>query len=72
MLRGKNQFQTIWGGVLILAGIAVFFRIPQVMPELGKIPSFSLTLPFIRISLYFLGLLLVAGGIKKIRDTLRS
>ena len=72
MLRGKNQFQLIWGGVLILAGIAVFFRIPQVMPELGEIGSFSLTLPFIRISLYLLGLLLVAGGIKKIRDTLRS
>jgi hypothetical protein len=29
----KNTLQLIWGILLLFAGVGVFFRIPQVMPE---------------------------------------
>lgn len=56
----------IWGIALTLVGLAVFFRIPQVMPELAKIRQFSGTVGFIRICLYLMGIILIGGGIKKL------
>jgi uncharacterized membrane protein HdeD (DUF308 family) len=62
----KSIVQLIWGVALCLAGIGVFFRIPQVMPQIEKIEYFSSVMFFIRFSFYLIGILLVAGGIKKI------
>jgi hypothetical protein len=64
--RQRFVFQIIYGLVLMLAGVGVFFRIPQVMPEMGRIESLNASLPFIRFCFYLLGVLLIGGGIKKI------
>jgi hypothetical protein len=66
MDRQKALVHIAWGCVLALFGIAVFFRIPQVMPQIERIESFSSVLGFIRFCFYLLGALLIGGGIKKI------
>jgi len=61
-----NRVQVIWAVVLILAGLGVFFRIPQVMPKIEQFPKFAEASVFIRFCFYLLGLLLIAGGCKKL------
>lgn len=58
--------QTVWGILLLLAGLGVFYRIPQVMPKIQSIEHFSSSIFFIRFCFYLMGILLVGGGIKKI------
>ena len=67
---GKNTatIQIVWGILLVLAGIGVFYRIPQVMPQIEKIGQFSSAMFFIRFCFYLLGLLLIGGGLKKVYD----
>jgi len=65
--RQRHVFQIIYGGVLILAGVGVFFRIPQVMPKFEQVASLASSTPFIRICFYLLGIILIGGGLKKIR-----
>jgi len=65
-MKEKNNIHLIWGILLLLAGIGVFFRIPQVMPKLEQIQYFSSGLFFIRFCFYLIGALLVAGGGKKV------
>jgi len=64
--KNKVVVQIVWGIALTLAGIGVFFRIPQVMPRIEKIEQFASVMFFIRFSFYLLGALLVGGGLKKI------
>jgi hypothetical protein len=66
--QSKRNFQLIWAGALILMGVAVFFRIPQVMPKLAEMGQSATTIGFIRICFYILGFILVGGGLKKIVD----
>jgi len=68
----KNKLQFIWGVLLLLAGIGVFFRIPQVMPEIKKIEHFAAYIPFIYFSFYLVGILLVVGGGRKIYHHLKQ
>ncbi len=65
-INGKSKFQVIWGMALLMAGIGVFFRIPQVMPEIEKINQFSSAMFFIRFCFYLMGILLIGGGSKKL------
>jgi len=58
----------VWGIVLILAGIGVFFLIPQKMSEIKKISYFASFIPFIYFCFYLLGVLLIGGGLKKINN----
>jgi len=67
----KHIYQTIWGAVLLLAGIGVFFRIPQVMPKIAQIEQFSGVTAIIRFCFYFIGIMLIGGGIKKIHEHYR-
>ncbi|OQY01105.1 MAG: hypothetical protein B6I26_05780 [Desulfobacteraceae bacterium 4572_130] len=62
----KKKIQQIWGLVLMLAGIGVFYRIPQVIPKIKIIETFSNTIGVIKFSFYVLGVLLIFGGIRKI------
>lgn len=64
--KHKPVFQVIYGIVLTLVGIGVFYRIPQVMPRIERIQQFSSMMGFVRFSFYLLGLLLIGGGLKKI------
>jgi hypothetical protein len=70
--KNKLFVQMIWGAVLVLAGIGVFFRIPQVMPQIERMEQFSSAIFFVRFCFYFLGILLVGGGSKKIYDNYRK
>ena len=71
MASKKNSFQLIWGIVLLLAGVGVFFRIPQIMPEVKKIEHFAAYIPFIYFSFYLIGILLVVGGGRKVYHYLK-
>lgn len=62
----KNKIQLIWGAALILVGIGVFVRIPQVMPKLAQMGQSPATIGFVRICFYIMGIILLGGGIKKI------
>jgi len=64
--KRKATFQVIYGIALTLAGIGVFYRIPQVMPRVEQIQQFSSVIGFIRFSFYLMSVLLVGGGLKKI------
>ena len=68
MENDKKKFQLIWGIALVLAGIGVFYRIPQVWPQIEKIEFFSSVLPFIRFCFYLIGIMLIGGGSKKIYE----
>jgi uncharacterized membrane protein HdeD (DUF308 family) len=68
MADKKNTLQFIWGVLLVLAGIGLFFRIPQLMPEIKKIEQFA---PFIYFCLYLVAVLLIAGGARKVYTYVR-
>ena len=72
MEKNKIHFQLIWGILLLLAGVGVFFRIPQVMPQIKTIPTFASIIGFIYFCFYLLGFLLVLGGAKKIYANLKK
>ncbi|MFH0725275.1 MAG: hypothetical protein V2B19_02785 [Pseudomonadota bacterium] len=71
MDRQKALFHIAWGCILTMFGVAVFFRVPQVMPQIERIESFSSVLGFIRFCFYLLGALLIGGGAKKIIENYR-
>jgi hypothetical protein len=60
------QFQLVWGLLLVIAGIGLLFRIPQVMPQIRQIEYFSAVIPFIYFCMYFIALFLIAGGVRKL------
>jgi len=64
----KKKTQIMLGIILILAGLLVFYRIPEVMPKVASIRAFAGSLGIIKFSFYMLGILLIFGGAKKIHD----
>ncbi len=72
MNENKNNVQLIWGILLLSAGVGVFFEIPHKMQMIEQIEHFSSGLFFIRFCFYLIGVLLVAGGGKKIFSFLRE
>ena len=66
----KITVQIIWGIALVLAGIGVFYRIPEVMLRIEKIDQFASGTFFMRFSFYILGILLIGGGSKKVYENL--
>jgi hypothetical protein len=72
MDKNKIYFQLIWGILLLLAGVGVFFRIPQVMPQIKTIETFASIIGFIYFCFYLLGFLLILGGTKKIYANLKE
>lgn len=71
MASSRINLQLVWGIALVLAGLGVFYRIPQVMPKVREISYFSSVMPFIYFCFYLLGALLVGGGVKKFIDIFR-
>jgi hypothetical protein len=72
MNHRKNVTQLIWGVALLTAGIGVFFRIPQVLPQMVKIEQFNSIKVFIYFCFYFMAVILVGGGLKKIYQNFRE
>lgn len=72
-MTGKqvNQAQVIWAVLLIVAGLGVFYRIPQVMPNIEQIPRFAAASTYIRFCFYFIGIFLIGGGLKKLYQQYR-
>ena len=65
----KRTFTFYYGIVLIAVGIGVFFRIPQVMPEIEAIAFFSNKIGIVKFCFYTLGWMLVfAGGIRVFKN----
>ncbi len=64
----KKKIQLILGVILVMAGMGVFYRIPQVMPKVATIKAFSSSLGIIKFSFYMLGVFLIFAGVKKIHD----
>jgi hypothetical protein len=67
-IKDKMVVQVIWGIALVLAGLGVFYRIPEVMLKIEKVEQFAANDFIIRFCLYVLGILLVSGGTKKIYE----
>ena len=70
--KNRLYLQIVWGALLLLAGIGVFYRIPQVIPQLKEIPTFASIIGFIYFCFYLLGVLLIVGGGRKIYDNLKK
>lgn len=64
--KKMDQFQLIWAVALILAGLGVFYRLPQVMPKITEFPIFAEASGVIRFCFYFMGVFLIGGGCKKL------
>lgn len=67
-----DRIQLIWAIALILAGLGVFYRLPQVMPEIAEIPVFAQASGVIRFCFYFMGIFLIGGGCKKLYNHYRK
>lgn len=47
-------------------GVAVFFKVPQVVPKLQEMGQSDFTITFFRICMYIMGVILVGGGVRKL------
>lgn len=64
----KQKFTFYYGIILIIVGIAVFIRVPQVIPQIETIEFFKNKIGIVKFCFYFLGFLLVlAGGIRVVK-----
>jgi hypothetical protein len=63
----RPQLQLIWGVALVLAGIGVFYKIPQKIPEiLATFAQLAAIKYFVYFCFYLIGVMLIGGGIMKI------
>ena len=58
----KKKFHFYYGIVLVLVGLAVFYRIPQVVPQVETIAFFKQKITVVKASFYILGAMLVILG----------
>jgi uncharacterized membrane protein HdeD (DUF308 family) len=66
MTTPNTKWQIVWGVLLCLAGISVFFRVYQLGPRIDDIAGQPSTALFARICIYIMGFVLIGGGLKKI------
>jgi cobalamin biosynthesis protein CobD/CbiB len=62
----KSKLQLAWGVLLLMAGVGLLFRIPQVIPQIRQIEYFAGVMPFIYFCFYFMAVFLIGGGAKKV------
>lgn len=58
----KKKINFYYGIVLTLVGIAVFYRIPQVVPKIETIEFFARKMTIVKICFYLLGIFLILAG----------
>ncbi len=68
----QSILQPIWGFALLAMGIAFFFQIPHIMDQVSDIAYFQGLLIFMRICLYLVSVLLVGGGMQKLRVLVKT
>jgi hypothetical protein len=68
MPKEKSNSQLIWGVAFTAMGFAVFFKIipDRIMPWLDVNAQASVLRPFVLFCFYFMGIMLVGGGLKKV------
>jgi uncharacterized membrane protein YidH (DUF202 family) len=66
MDKSKAIFQAIWGVLLLLMGVLLFFQVPQVMERIAQIEYYASIKWIIRIIVYVIAVILIGGGGKKI------
>jgi len=66
MDKGKAIFQAIWGVLLLLMGVLLFFQVPQVMERIAQIEYYASIKWIIRIIVYVIAVILIGGGGRKI------
>jgi cobalamin biosynthesis protein CobD/CbiB len=64
--KQASTLQLIWGMLLVLAGVGVVFRIPEVIPKLKQYEYFADFIFFAYFCSYIMALILVVGGLRKI------
>ena len=67
----KARIQVVWGIMLVLAGVGVIYRIPQVMPKIFQIEQFSAASGFVYFCFYLMAVILIVGGGKKIYTNIK-
>ena len=61
----KKKFHLFYGVFLVAVGLGVFYRIPQIMPQVAAIEFFSQKQGVLKACFYLLGIFLItAGGIR--------
>jgi len=50
----------------VFMGVAVFFKVPHVVPKLEAMGKSEFTITFFRICIYIMGIILVGGGVRKL------
>lgn len=65
----KNSIKKIWGLALVLMGIALVFRVPEILDRLKDNPVFVSGRIYLSFSFYFVSLVLIVGGIKKMMSS---
>ena len=69
----KQKLTFYYGIILIAVGLAVFVRVPQVIPQIETIEFFKNKIGIVKFCSYFLGCLLVlAGGIRVVKNYKKS
>jgi len=68
MTNDKSLIQIIWGIALVLAGIGIFFAMPQKAAQLQQMQVSPFFINFTRFSFYLIAVLLIGGGAKKIYE----
>ncbi len=63
----KAPIQLVWGILLVLAGVGVVIRVSLLESEIKSIAGQPSVEVFIRICFYVMAILLIGGGVKKIR-----
>lgn len=65
----KKKIRFYYGIILIAVGLGVFYRIPQVMPQIESIEFFKQKIVIVKLCFYILGVFLVWAGFIRIYKT---
>jgi hypothetical protein len=68
----QSSIQLVWGLLLVLAGIGVVVRASLLESQIKTVAGHPATEVFIRICFYVMAILLIGGGIRKIRGYLKK
>lgn len=66
MPKDKDTIQLIWGIVLIVAGIGIFFAMPGKMAQLQRAGHTDFFILVTRLCFYLIAVLLMGGGARKL------
>jgi hypothetical protein len=68
MGKTKSTTQLVWGLLLVLAGIGVVIRASIPDPGIKTLAGQASSAGFIRVCIYVMAILLIGGGIRKVRN----